>query len=201
MARIPILNPGQAQDASLKAMFEGIEQMGMEKFMNQIGTLANHPPIAKAIVALLKAYYFDSVVPRKYLEMAILLVSARNRCHYCVVHHSPPALEAGLSHAQLAAIDEGTWEAAGLFDETERTVLRYTQQLSARSGRVDDSTFTALRRLFTEQQVVELTVRAAMCEFFNRFNEAFQIDMEPVAEVLYRTAMDQPARKPVERRV
>ena len=54
----------------------GIEQMGMEKFMNQIGTLANHPPIAKAIVALLKAYYFDSVVPRKYLEMAILLVKS-----------------------------------------------------------------------------------------------------------------------------
>ena len=101
MARIPILNPGQAQDASLKAMFEGIEQMGMEKFMNQIGTLANHPPIAKAIVALLQAYYFDSVVPRKYLEMAILLVSGRNSCHYCVLAHTGALKRLGLDDAEI----------------------------------------------------------------------------------------------------
>ncbi len=68
-------------------------------------------------------------------------------------------------------------------------MLRYTERLSANGGRMKDATFDALRAHFDEQQIVELTVRAAMCEFFNRFNEAFQLDVEPVAEALYRTAM------------
>lgn len=194
MARIPIVKPGQAEDASLEPVFEGMESMGLEKFMNQLGMLAHHPPLAKAIFQLLQTYYLHSVVPRKYLEMAILLVSVRNRCHYCVVHHSPPALQAGMSREQLRAIEEGTWQDDNLFDKDELAVLRYVDRVNANGGRMKDATFDEVRKIFSEEQLVELTVRTAMCEFFNRFNEVFQIDMEEVAEVLYRTAMDEPAR-------
>jgi len=190
MARLPTLDSDTTQDPALREVFEGMQEMGLEKFMNQIGVLANHGPLAQAIFGLLRAYYFESVVPRKYLEIAILLVSVRNRCDYCVVHHSPPALDAGISREQLEAIENDTWEGGGLFDPIEMAVLRYTDRLSTHGGRMRDETYTALRNHFDEKQMVELTVRAAMCEFFNRFNEAFQIDMEPVAEVLYRTAME-----------
>lgn len=188
MARVPIINAETAGSTNLRSLFRELEEMGLEKFNNQLGTLAHHPALAQAVFSLLRAYYYDSVVPRKFLEMAILLVSARNRCEYCVVHHTPMALNAGLSEAQLQAINELTWEDSGLFDATERTVLAFVDKVSANSGRVDDRTFAELRSVFNEQQVVELTVRAAMCEFFNRFNEVFQIDLEPVAEVLYKQA-------------
>lgn len=194
MARVPIQTGESAAEPALREVFEGMERLGLEKFGNQLGVLANHPALARAVFGLLEAYYEASVVPRKYLELAILLVSARNRCEYCVVHHSPPALAEGVTPAQLTAIEDGTWADSGLFDAVEHDVLRYTEQLSARGGRVDDSLHEAMRAHFDEAQLVELTVRAAMCEFFNRFNEAFQIDMEPVAEVLYRTARDD-ARK------
>lgn len=188
MARLPIQFRETAPD--LQDLFDGIERLGLEKFGNQLGVLGNHGGLARAVLGLLQAYYESSVVPRKYLELAILLVSARNRCDYCVVHHSPPALQAGVSAAQLAAIEDGSWAESDLFDAVERDVLRYTDQLSGRGGRIDDSLFEAMRGHFDDRQLVELTVRAAMCEFFNRFNEAFQIDMEPVAEALYRTATD-----------
>jgi hypothetical protein len=38
--------------------------------------------------------------------------------------------------------------------------------------------FTALGRHFSEEQIVELTLRTALCGFFNRFNDALQIGME-----------------------
>jgi len=189
MARIPIQSRETADDSALRSLFDGLEQMGLGKFANQLGVLANHPALAQAVAGLLRAYYESSVVPRKYLELAILHVSTRNRCGYCVVHHTPPALAAGLSREQVAAVEDGSWPDSPLFDSVERDVLRYCEQLSARGGRVDESLFQALRGHFDDQQLVELTVRATMCEFFNRFNEAFQIDMEPVAEVLYRTAL------------
>ena len=38
--------------------------------------------------------------------------------------------------------------------------------------------FSRLRAEFTEAQVVELTFRIAICGFYNRFNEALQIEIE-----------------------
>jgi alkylhydroperoxidase family enzyme len=38
--------------------------------------------------------------------------------------------------------------------------------------------FARLREHFSEEQIVELTLRTALCGFFNRFNEAMQIEME-----------------------
>jgi len=35
-----------------------------------------------------------------------------------------------------------------------------------------------LKQHFTEEQIVELTLRTALCGFFNRFNDALQICME-----------------------
>jgi alkylhydroperoxidase family enzyme len=35
-----------------------------------------------------------------------------------------------------------------------------------------------IRRQFTEAQIVELTLRVTLCGFFNRFNDALQIDDE-----------------------
>lgn len=41
-----------------------------------------------------------------------------------------------------------------------------------------DAIFERLREHFTEEQVVELTLRTSLCGFFNRFNDALQICVE-----------------------
>ena len=63
-------------------------------------------------------------------------------------------------------------------DETDRLVRDYAVQVTTDSKRVSDAMFAALRERFDEAQVVELTVRTAMCGFYNRFNEALRLDIE-----------------------
>jgi hypothetical protein len=48
--------------------------------------------------------------------------------------------------------------------------------------------FERLREHFTEAEIVELTLRTALCGFFNRFNDALQIGMEDgvIADMLSR---------------
>ena len=41
-----------------------------------------------------------------------------------------------------------------------------------------DAIFAHLKEHFSEAQIVELTLRIALCGFFNRFNDALQIGME-----------------------
>ena len=185
MARVPLLTTDSDVAPDLQAVFRSVEKMGLERFMNQFGTLAHHPPLAQAIHGLMQAYYTQSVVENKYMELAMLLVSRLNQCNYCVVHHTPPVVNYGFSTAQLRAIEDGSWREDELFDPVERAVLRYAEQMNTRKGRIDDSLFAELSQTFDRAQIVELTVRTGMCEFFNRFNEALQLDIEPVAEALY----------------
>ena len=44
--------------------------------------------------------------------------------------------------------------------------------------------FERLQAHFTEAQIVELTLRIALCGFFNRFNDALMIETEAEAEPL-----------------
>ena len=185
MARVPLLNSESDVEPEVQEIFESVEQMGLERFMNQFAAFAHHPALMRAMHRLMQAYYQKSVVEKKYLELAILMVSRLNRCHYCVVHHTPPALNYGVTAAQLQAIEDGSWRASKLFDPVEQAVLRFAEQMNTRQGRIDDSLFAELSQIFDRAQIVELTVRVGMCEFFNRFNEALQLEIEPVAEALY----------------
>jgi alkylhydroperoxidase family enzyme len=38
--------------------------------------------------------------------------------------------------------------------------------------------FDRLRAHFSEEQIVELTLRITLCTFFNKFNDVMQLDME-----------------------
>ena len=101
MARVPLLTtdsevtPDVREDLDADGAAIRVEALGLDRFMNQFAALAHHPPLMKGFHALMRAYYQDSVVESKYIELAILMVSQLNRCHYCVVHHTPPALRSG----------------------------------------------------------------------------------------------------------
>ena len=56
--------------------------------------------------------------------------------------------------AQIAALPQ--WQASTLFDDKERSILGYVEQMT-HGGDVDDPTFAALEKNFTPQQIVELT--------------------------------------------
>lgn len=185
MARVPLLTTDSDVTPDVRNVLENVEELGLERFMNQFAALAHHPPLMKGFHRLMQAYYKESVVEKKYIELAILMVSQLNKCNYCVVHHTPPALNYGITAAQLQAIEDGSWRDSELFDPVEDAVLRFAEQMSSRKGRVDDSLFDELSQSFDRAQIIELTVRAGMCEFFNRFNEALQLDIEPVAEMLF----------------
>jgi alkylhydroperoxidase family enzyme len=61
-------------------------------------------------------------------------------------------------------------------DETDRLVVEYTIAVTNTPQRVGDALFARLRARFSEAEIVELTLRIALCGFFNRFNDALQIE-------------------------
>ncbi len=144
-------------------------------FLNQVKVFAHRAPVLKHIQGLLLDLNDEALLAKRYLEIALVVVSKLNECTYCVSHHAPRLEAQGLAAETVAGILEE--DCPGL-DPVDRLVRDYAIAVTERPQRIGDAMFNALRRHFSEEQIVELTVRIALCGFFNRVNDALQIGIE-----------------------
>lgn len=147
-------------------------------FLNQVKIFAHRPPALRHIMGLLLDFADEAVLPKRYLEIALVVVSKLNACEYCVIHHAPRLVEQGVS---AEAVEHILDETVPGFDAVDHLVRDYAVKVTNDFNRVRDSTFDELRKHFTEEQIVELTLRIALCGFFNRFNDVLQIGVEESA--------------------
>jgi uncharacterized peroxidase-related enzyme len=147
-------------------------------FGNQVAVFAQRPPALRHVMGLLLDLADEALVPKRMLEIVLVVVSRLNACTYCVAHHAPRLVETGLPTETVDRILEP--DCPGL-DPVERLVRDYAQQVTLDARRVPDRLFAALREHFSEAQMVELTLRIALCGFFNRFNDAMRIGIEDAA--------------------
>tara|TARA_B100000745_G_scaffold163413_1_gene106944 strand:+ start:1187 stop:1792 length:606 start_codon:yes stop_codon:yes gene_type:complete len=144
-------------------------------FMNQVRVFAHRPVLLKHLMVMLLEMAEDSVLEKRHLEIALVTVSKLNECRYCVAHHVPRLVETGLQPATADKILDD--DCPGL-NELDILVRDYATQVTVDSKRVSDGLVSRLRAFFSEEQLVELTFRIALCGFYNRFNEALRIDIE-----------------------
>jgi uncharacterized peroxidase-related enzyme len=145
-------------------------------FRNQVAVFAHVPPAMRHLMSMLMELRAAETLPKRYLEIAIVVVSRLNACHYCVAHHKPFLVVEGLSPDGVDRLLEPDNPE---LDEVDRLVIEYAQVAWETPNRIRDSLFERLRQHFSEAQIVELTLRITLCGFFNRFNDALQIEEEP----------------------
>ncbi|MBV8777623.1 MAG: carboxymuconolactone decarboxylase family protein [Alphaproteobacteria bacterium] len=148
-------------------------------FGNQVAVFAHVPAALRHLMPLLMELRAAATLPKRYLELAIVAVSQLNECDYCVAHHKPFLAVEGLSAAGVDRLLD--YRDHPELDEVDRLVVEYAVAVTERANRLPEALFARLRRRFSEAQVVELTLRIALCGFFNKFNDALQIDEEPEA--------------------
>jgi uncharacterized peroxidase-related enzyme len=144
-------------------------------FLNQVKVFAHRPAVLKHIQGLLLDLKDEAILPKRYLEIVLVVVSKLNECTYCVSHHAPRLVEQGLAVETVENILEP--DCPGL-DDVDRLVRDYALQVTEKPQYMRDAIFEDLRQHFSEEQIVELTVRTALCGFFNRVNDALQIGIE-----------------------
>lgn len=159
-------------------------------FLNQVKVFAHRPPALRHVMGMLLELAEEQVLPKRYLEIALVVVSKLNECRYCVAHHTPRLIEQGLTPESVENILEP--EVPG-FDEVDMLVRDYAVQVTNNFQYIRDKMFVDLKKHFSEEQIVELTLRTALCGFFNRFNDALQIGMEEgvIADMLVHGAREE----------
>lgn len=148
---------------------------GYGPFRNQVAVFAHVPAAMRHLMSMLMELREAATLPKRYLEIAIVVVSQLNECHYCVAHHKPFLAVEGISSEGIDRLQEADNPE---LDDVDRLVVEYAQAAWETPNRIRDSVFERLRQHFSEAQIVELTLRITLCGFFNRFNDALQIEEE-----------------------
>ena len=174
MARVRDIAPSELP-ADLTQIYEEFAG-SYGPFRNQVAVFAHVPAALRHLMPMLLELRAAATLPKRYLELAIVAVSRLNACDYCVAHHKPFLVVEGVSAAGVDRLLD--WRDHPELDEIDRLVVEYAIAVTEHPNRLPETIFARLRRHFTEAQIVELTLRITLCGFFNRFNDALQIEEE-----------------------
>jgi 8-oxo-dGTP diphosphatase len=135
--------------------------------------MAHRSEVLKNFVPLYGAIMGPGPVDRRIKELVYLTCSYANECAFCTWSHVASGKKAGVTDDEMRAIQ--TEQDHG-FSEPEKAAIRYARELT-RNAAADEER-AALLEHFNDEQVVEITLVAAMANFTNRFNNGLGIQPE-----------------------
>jgi len=105
--------------------------------------------------------FFKGRVERRVKEILRLRLSTLHGCAFCNKGNTRSALEAGVTEAQVDAIRHPR---SPCFDERDRAVMRLADEMALPNmqGEVTPELAAELRRFFSEAEIVELGMVAAV---------------------------------------
>ena len=85
----------------------------------------------------------------------------------------------GLTDAEFTALQADDYGASTLFNEREKAVLAWAEAMTLNTAKRDDRVWNELRRLFTDAEIVEVSLITGMFNMINRLNDSFRTELEP----------------------
>ncbi len=171
--RVPLVQD-DTKDPDVQEEFKKLRARGTTP-TNLHRTFNHAPKLARAISALAQALRFGSVVSRDDKELIILRASQLAHGNYQFEQHRPMAMSCGITAAQIESLSN--WRNSNLFSDRQRAVLALADGMASDAG-VDDATFDAMKKYFTTQEIVELTMNAAYYTASSQVSRTLRISAE-----------------------
>ena len=83
----------------------------------------------------------------------------------------------GLTENELEAL-QGDYRSSALFDAREKAVLAWSEAMTLNTAKRDERVWQELRGLFSDAEIVEISLACAMFNMINRLNDSFRTELE-----------------------
>ena len=120
-------------------------------------------------------YIARSGLSRPLVNLVYLRVSQINGCAFCLDMHSRDLIKDGFAIEKLVLVQ--AWrEAGGLFDLRERAALAWAETVTrVADTSVPDSEFQTASAVFSEKELVDLTIAIGLMNTYNRLGIGFRV--------------------------
>jgi AhpD family alkylhydroperoxidase len=126
------------------------------------------PAAPQALLGVEKVIASSSLEPT-LLELVKVRASQINGCAFCLDMHTKDARAIGEDEQRLHLV--AVWREASCFSERERAALAWSEAVTLlpESGAPDD-VYDALRPVFSEEEIVALTLAISLINVWNRLS-------------------------------
>ena len=150
---------------------------GRGALINIYKLLLHSPAVCMTWFEYIGAIRWKTKLTPRLRELAIVRIAQAANYRYALQQHVPAiAVPDGVSLEECEALKD--WRAYGKFSASEQAALAYVDAIRDGSG-VPDDVFNAVRKHYSEREVVELTVLTGVYIMHNRIFTALRVDLEP----------------------
>lgn len=140
---------------------------------SRIDAQKTSPAAYRAMLGLETFIRTSSKLEPALIELIKMRASQINGCAFCIDMHSKDARAQGESEQRLYALS--AWEEAPFFTDRERAALAWTEAITlVTNGHVSDEAYEAVKKHFTDEELVNLTWAAIAINGWNRLAIAFR---------------------------
>jgi AhpD family alkylhydroperoxidase len=120
-----------------------------------------------------EAWIANSFDP-KLMELVKVRVSQMNGCAHCLHMHRQDALKQGETEERMLLLS--AWHESQLYTDRERAALAWAESLTnIAQGHAADSEYEAANTIFSEDELVALSIGVAMINAWNRLAIGFRL--------------------------
>ncbi len=119
-------------------------------------------------------YLLGTGLDQVLVELVYLRVSQINGCAHCLDLHTRDLTKKGVKLEKLALLQ--AWREAGpVFDARERAALAWAETVTlVAETAIPDEEFKAVSTVFSEKEIVDLTIAIGLMNTFNRIAIGFR---------------------------
>ncbi len=132
------------------------------------------PEGVHAVLNLEKVIRSSGLEP-SLVELVKIRASQINGCAYCLDMHTKDARAAGETEQRLYTLS--AWQEAPFYTPRERAALAWTEAITnIQQGHAPDPVYEEVRKQFSEDEMVKLTLAIAQINTWNRIAIAFRVE-------------------------
>lgn len=84
----------------------------------------------------------------------------------------------GLSDADFDALKQDNYRDSPLFNEKEKATLWWAEEMTNNTAKSNVAVWKEMKRLFSDAEIVEISLNISMFAMINRLNDSFHTELE-----------------------
>jgi AhpD family alkylhydroperoxidase len=132
------------------------------------------PEMGGMVEQMIATVYQRSVLPASEREVARMRIAQLNACGACSTFRAPSVVAAGVTEDLYEHVHEAATHPG--YTERQRLAVEYAERYATDHRGIDDELFARLRSVFTDAEILDLTMCVAVYLGLGRALEVLGID-------------------------
>jgi len=178
MALLPYVQ-SDTNSREVQILFEHCRSL-LGRVSNAIRVAAHTPRVAQPLVGFMVSALrteVSGVLEMRIKALIILKTSTLNGCAYCIGHNTALGRSLGFKEEEIEAISQD-YPSSDYFSPAEKAAIHWAECLTERTYKRHPEAMAQLKLYFNDAQIVEVTMISGFFNFWNRFTDALEIDIE-----------------------